>query len=158
MCIRDRYRTRSIYSIIFLGVLLAFIFIYTRPVSIYEITGLDSLDNIESLDTRGNISYEIEGLENLGSSTERKINYLSEEEIEKVFSILDSYTYKRTFNYSGGGIGEVFHVVGKDGEWITIEVWKRGYIRIPNDKVYRIDSENRYDLYEELEEEMKSWK
>lgn len=160
--IRERikkHRTNSIYSIIILGVLLAFIFIYTRPVSIYKITGLDSIDNIESLDTRENISYEIENLNNLLLGWRKiKINYLSEEEIEKLFSILDNYSYKRTFNYSGiGGIGEFFHGVGKSGEGINIEVWKRGYVRIPNDKIYRIDSQNRYDIYEELEEEMNKW-
>ena len=155
----NKYKRSSIYSSIILGFLLAFIFIYTRPVSIYEITGLEGSDKIESLDTWGSISYEIENLNNLGDSSEIKINYLSEDQIEKIFSILDNYNYKRIFNYSGmGGIGEFFSGVAKDGDWITIKVWRSGYLRIPNDEIYRINLENREDLYEELAEEMKKWK
>lgn len=154
----NKYRKDSIYSVIILGFLVAFIFIYTRPVSIYKITSLEGADKIESLDTWGNISYEIENLDNLESGSEIKRNELNEDQIEKIFSVLDSYSYKRTFNYSGmGGIGEFLSGVGKSGEWINITVWKSGYVIIPNDEIYKIDSVNKDDLYEDLKEVMKGF-
>ena len=116
---------------------ILFRFYYSRSVDIYKAVG-----------TGRNINYE--SINIYGSITESNIN-LSAEKGEKLFYLLEKYKYKRIFNFNDiTGDAEFILFEKTEGRTGIIEVWNSGYIRIQNNKLYKIASEDKEQLYIEL--------
>ncbi|MCF0147597.1 MAG: hypothetical protein HUJ77_04280 [Clostridium sp.] len=125
--------------ITFIGILIisiAFIVYFSRPVDIYEAVGIGE-----------NINYET--ISSYGSTNTSKIELKNGKEL---FNLLEKYKYTRTFNFADatGGEGVFISLENTDGELGFIEIWKSGYIRRPNYKVYKIQSEDKEALYTEI--------
>ncbi len=135
-----RYKNNIIIFAIILIICLSFVFYFSRPVEIYKTANIGKSINYEKVNVYGNItSFDIIELDAVNG--------------EQVFNLLEKYKYKRTFNFSDatGGEGEFISFENTDGKHGMIEVWRKGYIRIPkSDKVYKIQSEDKEELYSEL--------
>lgn len=140
-----KHRISSIYSAIVLGILLTFIGIYTRDVNLKRIINLNDYKEIEKIVMWGNIT----GVE----------NKVLEEDFEGIINTLNNYKYSRTFdnNDFGGNVQFLDIIIGEYEDWELLEVWEAGYLRLPTGEIYKINSENKEDLYEDLTEEMKKW-
>lgn len=138
---REKYKKNSIYIGIILIFLLAFIMIYTRPMSIYQIAKLDKDDDINRVELFGSIS---------GSDTSE----LNSEDSEKLLELFDKYKYRRTFNFNIGGEGERITFEYKGYKYVNFEVWKGDYVRVPNYKVYKIVSKDNKEFYNLLKEKV----
>lgn len=138
---REEYKKNSIYIGIVLIFLLAFIMIYTRPISIYQVAKLDKDADINRVELFGSLSGE-DTLE------------LDSEDSEKLLELFDKYKYRRTFNFNIGGEGEFITFEYKGYKYVNFEVWKGDYIRVPNYKIYKIVSKDNNEFYNDLEEQI----
>lgn len=135
-------------NLVIFGVILvssiSFIFYYSRPVDIYNAVAIGENINYEAINIYGNIIND-------------SIIKLDSEKGEKLFDLLEKYRYKRTFNFNDV-TGDVEFILFEniDGKPGIIEVWKNGYIRIPNHKLYKIKLENKEQLYTELSNLLKN--
>lgn len=135
--IRGYKNNLGIFTIVLI-ICIGYIFYYSRPIKIYETIDTSSEVNYDTINIYGNIT---------GDDSIK----LSSEQGEKVFNLLEKYKYKRIFNFSDV-TGEVEFILfenieGKPG---ILEVWNTGYIRIPNHKLYKIEVDNKVELYNEL--------
>lgn len=134
------YKKNIIIFVVILMICISFIFYFSRPVDIYKTVNIGENINYEKVSVHGNItSFDNMELDSLNG--------------RKVFDLLERYHYKRIFNFSDatGGDGEFIFFENTDGKPGMIEVWSKGYIRIPkNDKVYKIESEDKEELYGKL--------
>ena len=127
----------GVFAIVLI-ICIGYIFYYSRPVGIYKTIDISSEINYDAINIYGNIT------------SDDSIK-LSSEQGEKVFNLLEKYKYKRIFNFSDV-TGEVEFILFEsiDGKPGIIEVWSSGYIRIPNNNLYKIDIDNKVELYNEL--------
>ena len=124
---------------VILVICISFIFYYSRSVDIFKTVGIGE-----------NINYEAINI--YGSTTGASSINLDEKNGKKLFDLLDKYSYKRVFNFNDGASGEGVFILfeNTDGKPGTIEIWKNGYISIPNDKLYKIKAEDKEELYIQL--------
>lgn len=134
------YKNNIITFVVILVICISFIFYYSRPVDIYKTIDIDENINYETINIYGNIF-----------TSWDTIN-LDIEKGEELIKLLEKYKYKRTFNSDDatGGEGVFISLQNTEGKYGFIEIWKNGYIRRPNYKVYKIQSEDREELYNEL--------
>lgn len=141
----NTYKSNSIYLS---GVLIAvfiFITVYFRPVSFYKMIDIDENIQLNVVNIWGNIT----GESNIS---------LDSDDASKLINILERYNYKRTFaTNSIGGNGEFITLGYDDSVYMLIEIWEKGYIRIPNHKVYKIDSKDREELYNLFKKEIREF-
>ena len=125
---------------VMLVVCISFVLYYSRPVDIYRTVDIGENINYEKVNVYGNItSFDSMELDSVNGT--------------QVFDLLERYKYKRIFNFSDatGGDAEFIFFENTDGKPGMIEVWRKGYIRIPkSDKIYKIKSEDKEQLYIEL--------
>lgn len=125
-----KFRKKLIYLLSIIVINFSYIYIYSRPISIYELAKLDNNNQVMSIRLRGDFN------------TEDSIT-LDQIASQDYIDFLNQYRYKRTFNFSniGGKVTLVtFEYAGYKN--IYIEIWGNRYIRIPNNKVYRIVSKD----------------
>ncbi|MGG7056788.1 hypothetical protein ACQPUZ_00670 [Clostridium tertium] len=133
-----KYKNNLIIFILVLVGCISFIFYYSQPISIYKTVGIGEDINYEDINVYGNI-------------TSSDIIKLDSEKGKEVFDLLENYNYKRVFNFNDiSGDVEFILFENTGGKPGIIEVWSNGYIRIPNNNLYKIDLENKTQLYSEL--------
>lgn len=127
----------GIFIVVLVGC-ISFVFYYSKPVSIYKTVGIGENINYEDVNVYGNI-------------TSSDIIKLDSEKGKEVFALLENYNYKRVFNFNDiTGAVEFILFENTDGKPGIIEIWNTGYIRIPNNNLYKIDLDNKVQLYNEL--------
>lgn len=131
--------------IVILVICIGIIIYFSTPVDIYKTVGIGE-----------NINYE--DINIYGSTTGASSINLDVKNGEKLFDLLDKYSYKRVFNFNDGVGGEGVFILfeNTDGKPGTIKIWKNGYISIPNDKLYKIKSEDSNELYSKLADLIKN--
>ena len=131
--------------IVILVICIGIIIYFSKSVDIYKAVGIGD-----------NINYEAINI--YGSTTGASSINLDLEHGKKLFDLLDKYSYKRVFNFNDGASGEGVFILfeNTDGKPGTIEIWKNGYISIPNDKLYKIKSEDSNELYSKLADLIKN--
>lgn len=133
-----KYKNNLVIFIVILVCCISFVFYYSKPVSIYKAVDIGNDINYEDINVYGNI-------------TSSDIIKLDSEKGKEVFALLENYNYKRVFNFNDiSGDVEFILFENTDGKPGIIEVWSTGYIRIPNNNIYKIDLENKTQLYSEL--------
>lgn len=141
-----KYRNNILVFVAILVISISFILSYSRAVNIYKAVGKGENINYESVNIYGNI-------------TSSDIIKLESDKGEEVFHLLEKYKYKRIFNFSDvRGDVEFISFENIDGGFGTIEVRSSGYIRIPNDKLYKVEAEDKEALYIELSNLLKNLK
>lgn len=133
-----KYKNNLVIFIVILLCCISFVFYYSRPVNIYKAVNIGEDINYEDINVYGNI-------------TSEDIIKLDSEKGKEVFDLLEDYKYKRVFNFNDV-TGEVQFILfeNTDGKPGIIEVWSTGYIRIANNNLYKVDLENKTQLYSEL--------
>jgi len=133
-----KYKNNLVIFIVILVCCISFVFYYSKPVSIYKAVDIGNDINYEDINVYGNI-------------TSSDIIKLDSEKGKEVFDLLDNYNYKRVFNFNDiTGNVEFILFENTEGKPGIIEVWSNGYIRIPNNNLYKIDLKNKTELYNEL--------
>ncbi|MGG7142367.1 hypothetical protein ACQPVP_02745 [Clostridium nigeriense] len=133
-----KYKNNLVIFIVILVSCISFIFYYSKPVTIYKAVDIGNNINYEDISVYGNI-------------TSSDIIKLDSEKGKEVFEILENYNYKRVFNFNDiSGDVEFILFENTNGKPGIIEVWSTGYIRIPNNNLYKIDLENKTQIYSEL--------
>ncbi|MDV4149856.1 hypothetical protein R0131_03320 [Clostridium sp. AL.422] len=129
-------KNNIITFVVILAICIGFIIYFSRPIDIYK-----------AIEIGENINYET--ISKYGSNSTSK---LESEKGKAIFALLEKYKYKRTFNFADvtGGEGLFISLESTDGELGFIEIWEKGYIRRPNYKVYKIQSEDKAELYIQL--------
>lgn len=122
---------------------LSFVFYYSRSVDIYRIVDIGENINYKTINIYGTP---------INNGTNGETINLDLETGEELIDLLEKYNYKRTFEFSDttGGEGVFITLQNTEGKYGFVEIWKNGYIRRPNYKVYKIQSEDREELYNEL--------
>ncbi|MBE6053641.1 MAG: hypothetical protein E7212_06950 [Clostridium sartagoforme] len=144
--IAKKYRNNILVFVAILVISISFILYYSRTVNIYKTVGKGENINYESVKIYGN-------------ATSGDIVKLDSEKGEEVFNLLEKYKYKRIFNFSDvTGDVEFISFENIEGGFGTIEVRSSGYIRIPNDKLYKVEAEDKEALYIELSKLLKNLK
>ncbi|MDU5105428.1 hypothetical protein [Clostridium sp.] len=139
------YKKNIMNLVVILIVCISFAFYFSRPVDIYKTVNIGKNINYEKVNVYGNItSFDMIELDS-GNG-------------EKVFDLLEKYKYKRICNFSDatGGDAQFILFENTDGKPGIIEVWRKGYIRIPNHKVYKVESEDKEELYGKLSSLLKN--
>lgn len=127
----------GVFAIVLI-ICIGYIFHYSRQVNIYKTIDISSEINYDTINIYGNIT------------SEDSIN-LDSEKGKEIFDLLEKYKYKRIFNFSDvSGDVEFILFESIDGKPGILEIWNTGYIRIPNHKLYKINVENKVELYNEL--------
>lgn len=137
----NTYKRKSIYTSLILTISLVFIIVYTRPVSFSRAIGL-SRDNEIGISIWGNIS---------GAET----NLVDGDNSSRIINVLEKYKYSRIFPFDDiSGNSEFMMLKDNDDKNIVIEIWESGYVKIPNYKVYKVDSQSNQELYDMLQKEI----
>ncbi len=133
-----KYKNNLVIFVVVLVICISYIFYYSRPVTVYNTVGIGEEINYDTINIYGNI-------------TSEDIIKLDSDKGKKVFNLLEKYKYKRVFNFNDV-TGEVEFILFEnvDGKPGIIEVWSTGYIRIPNNNLYKIEIDNTVQLYNEL--------
>lgn len=131
------YKKNSLLSSGYLILTLIFIMLYTKPLSFFEIVDINDNKSVDSISIYGNISGP-------------QIKYLNSNDSSKIIYLLSDYKYKRTFAFNNIG-GEVEFLVVNNH---FIEIRESGYLRMVDDRVYKIDEKNNHKLYNALKNEI----
>lgn len=136
--ILKKYKNNLVIFAVVLAICILYILYYLRPVNIYKTVGIGDEINYNSINIYGNI-------------TSENIIELDSEKGREVFNLLETYKYKRVFNFNDiSGDVEFILFENEDGKPGIIEVWSTGYIRIANNNLYKVDLDNKVQLYSEL--------
>ena len=132
------YKNNLITFAVILVICISFIFYYSRPVDIFKTVGIGENINYEKVNVYGNI-------------TSSDIIELDSNNGRQVFDLLERYKYKRIFNFSDvTGDAQFISFENIDGKPGTIEIRSSGYIRMANHKLYKIEAEDKGELYIQL--------
>ncbi len=115
------------------------VILYKVPRSFKEIVSLEEQHNVKSMSVSGNLP---NGNDNMKIASDK---------ILQVLKILNDYEYRRCIYGVTVGKG-IFMLLNTDSprRVIFIEVWESGYIRIPNNEVYKVLNKNNVELFDEI--------
>jgi len=134
------YIRGSVMLIIFIMFFSITILTYEPNITFDKIAGIE---NYESIDKA--VFYNKENKNNL----QEKV--LSKEEIVSLVNAFNNFTYEKTIHISNyGKNSKVLTIYHHNGRVVVIEVWESGYLRIPDRKVYKIQSENEKELFNKI--------
>ena len=127
--------------------LIFFILIFSITIFTYEpnitFDKIVNIENYKSIDKA--IFYNNEDK----NSLQEKV--LSEEEILEAINILNDFTYEKTIHLSNYGKNGKVLVLHYNNSVIVIEVWEAGYLRIPDRKVFKVQSESKEELFNKID-------
>ena len=137
-----KYGIQLIKSTIVVTVLMGIAMINFRPISFEQLLKPEKESSVKSIAIYGSLNRE-QNVE------------IQEETVHNIVNLLNSYQYRRTFNEMRyGGMGAFLDLQGDNSgsnESTFMEIWQSGYLRVPNNKTYRIIALNRAELYDRLE-------
>lgn len=131
------YKKKSLLISISLIFVLTFIILYTKSLSFYEVLKISHDKKIDSISLYGNISGP-------------QIKDLDVGDSNKIISLLNNYKYKRTFAFENIEGEAEFLIINNE----FIEIKEGGYLRMLNNRVYKVQMKKNQNLYDALKSEV----
>ena len=135
-----RYYKRKL--IIFLPMVIilgTIIFFYKVPISFDKIISLENQQKAHTALIHGNLPKNVETLK------------IKDNDVSEVLNTLKYFKYRRCIAGNTGGKGLFMYLCTDDNREIDlIEVWESGYIKMPNNRIYKVLSEDESELFNKL--------